>query len=36
MGYGRRLVAALPEMGVLTEESQAMAWLAELAADHPW
>jgi len=36
MAYGRRLIAALPEMGVLTEEAQAMAWLAELAAEHPW
>ena len=36
MGYGRRLVAALPDMGVLNDEGQAMAWLAALAADHPW
>ena len=36
MAYGRRLIAALPEMGVLSDEVQAMAWLAELAADHPW
>ena len=36
MGYGRRLIAALPPMGVLGDEDQAMAWLAELAADHPW
>jgi ATP-dependent DNA helicase DinG len=36
MAYGRRLIAALPEMGVLGDEAQAMAWLAELAAEHPW
>jgi ATP-dependent DNA helicase DinG len=36
MAYGRRLIAALPEMGVLGDEPQAMAWLAELAAEHPW
>jgi ATP-dependent DNA helicase DinG len=32
MGYGRRLMAALPPMGVLTEEAEALAWLGELAA----
>ena len=34
MAYGRRLLAALPPMGVLESESQALEWLAELAADH--
>ncbi|RVU45653.1 ATP-dependent DNA helicase [Rubrivivax rivuli] len=34
MGYGRRLIAALPPMGLLTEESQALAWLQELAWAH--
>lgn len=34
MGYGRRLRAALPPMGWLTEEAQAMSWLNELAAGH--
>ena len=34
MGYGRRLLAALPPMGVLNEEAEALAWLAELAAEH--
>jgi ATP-dependent DNA helicase DinG len=34
MGYGRRLVAALPPMGVLDDESAALAWLGELAAAH--
>ncbi len=34
MGYGRRLRAALPPMGWLTEQEDAMAWLAELAAAH--
>ncbi len=34
MGYGRRLRAALPPMGWLTEQAEAMAWLAELAAEH--
>ena len=34
MGYGRRLMAALPPMGVLREEAQALAWLEELAAAH--
>ena len=34
MPYGRRLRAALPPMGVLEDESQALAWLAELAAGH--
>ena len=32
MGYGRRLIAALPPMGVLKEEAEALDWLAELAA----
>ncbi len=34
MGYGRRLRAALPPMGWLTEEDAALAWLAELALAH--
>ncbi len=34
MGYGRRLLAALPPMGVLADEAQALDWLAELAAAH--
>ena len=34
MGYGRRLLAALPPMGVLAEESEALQWLQALAADH--
>ena len=34
MPYGRRLRAALPPMTVLTEESDALLWLAELALAH--
>ncbi len=34
MGYGRRLIAALPPMGVINEEADALAWLSELAAAH--
>ena len=34
MRYGKRLLAALPAMGRLQEEGDAMAWLAELAASH--
>jgi ATP-dependent DNA helicase DinG len=34
MAYGRRLLAALPPMGVLETEREALAWLAELAAAH--
>ena len=34
MAYGRRLLAALPPMGRLGEENQALDWLAELAAAH--
>ena len=34
MRYGRRLLAALPPMGRLTEEADALEWLAELAAAH--
>ena len=34
MGYGRRLLAALPPMGRLPEEADALAWLDELAAAH--
>ncbi len=36
MGYGRRLRAALPPMGWLDDEDQALAWLQELAAEHGW
>lgn len=35
MGYGRRLMAALPPMARLESEAQALAWLAELAGEHP-
>jgi ATP-dependent DNA helicase DinG len=34
MGYGKRLLAALPAMGLLNDEPQALAWLQELAAAH--
>ena len=34
MPYGARLRAALPPMAVLSDESAALAWLAELALDH--
>jgi ATP-dependent DNA helicase DinG len=34
MGYGRRLIAALPPMGVIADEAEAQSWLAELAAAH--
>ena len=34
MGYGRRLLAALPPMARLESEGQAMDWLAELAQGH--
>ena len=34
MRYGRRLLAALPPMGRLTEEAEALDWLTELAAAH--
>jgi len=34
MGYGRRLLAALPPMGRIADEAQALEWLAELAAAH--
>jgi ATP-dependent DNA helicase DinG len=34
MPYGRRLIAALPPMARLQEESEALKWLAELAASH--
>lgn len=35
MGYGGRLVRALPPMKVLDDEAAALDWLAQLAADHP-
>ena len=34
MGYGRRLLAALPAMGVLSDEAEALDWLAALASEH--
>ena len=34
MGYGKRLLAALPPMGQISDEPEALAWLAALAADH--
>ena len=34
MAYGRRLRAALPAMGTLDTEVDALAWLGELASDH--
>ena len=34
MAYGKRLRAALPNMGEIQDEAQALEWLAELAADH--
>lgn len=34
MAYGRRLLAALPPMGVIESEAEAMEWLAELAEAH--
>jgi ATP-dependent DNA helicase DinG len=34
MGYGRRLLAALPPMGVVADEGEALGWLDELAACH--
>jgi ATP-dependent DNA helicase DinG len=34
MRYGRRLLAALPPMGLLDDESAALGWLADLAASH--
>lgn len=34
MGYGRRLLAALPPMGSVADEAEALGWLDELAACH--
>lgn len=34
MGYGRRLRQALPPMGTLDTEDDAMAWVSELASGH--
>ncbi len=34
MGYGKRLIAALPPMTRVTEESEALAWLQQLAEAH--
>jgi ATP-dependent DNA helicase DinG len=38
MGYGKRLIAALPPMGRLHDEAAALDWLALLREDHgaPW
>lgn len=35
MNYGRRLRAALPPMGQLAEEAEAMVWLQQLAEQRP-
>jgi ATP-dependent DNA helicase DinG len=35
MGYGRRLLAALPPMGAIADEAQALLWLADLATGSP-
>ncbi|HEX6244861.1 MAG TPA: helicase C-terminal domain-containing protein, partial [Polyangiales bacterium] len=34
MGYGKRLLRALPPMTALADESEALAWLDELVAGH--
>ena len=34
MGYGKRLLRALPPMTPIADEAEAMAWLDELAAAH--
>jgi ATP-dependent DNA helicase DinG len=34
MGYGRRVFAALPAMGVISDEGEALDWLATLASAH--
>jgi ATP-dependent DNA helicase DinG len=34
MGYGRRLMAALPAMGVVSSEAEALDWLSALASEH--
>jgi len=34
MGYGQRLRAALPPMGLLDDEASALEWLQMLAAAH--
>jgi ATP-dependent DNA helicase DinG len=34
MGYGRRLLAALPAMGVVSDEAEALDWLSTLASAH--
>jgi ATP-dependent DNA helicase DinG len=34
MGYGRRLLAALPPMGRVDDEATALDWLAQLALAH--
>jgi ATP-dependent DNA helicase DinG len=34
MGYGRRLLAALPPMARVASEEEALGWLSELAAEH--
>jgi ATP-dependent DNA helicase DinG len=35
MGYGRRLLQALPPMGRVADEAEAMQWLGLLRATHP-
>jgi ATP-dependent DNA helicase DinG len=37
MGYGRRLIAALPPMTLVESEAEALAWLEQIAsaADQP-
>jgi ATP-dependent DNA helicase DinG len=34
MGYGKRLLRALPPMAKLSDEADALAWLDQLASDH--
>jgi ATP-dependent DNA helicase DinG len=35
MGYGRRLREALPPMGLVREEGEALDWLASIAGAAP-
>jgi ATP-dependent DNA helicase DinG len=35
MNYGRRLREALPPMGSIVDERQAMSWLSSLASGEP-
>jgi hypothetical protein len=34
MGYGKRLLRALPPMTPLHHEAEVLSWLDELAAEH--